>query len=150
MAKRIVFALIRILVSGMFGVAACFKLAEPNMTHLFVYQYQLVSWELSQQLAVVLPWVELLAALGLWISRVRLGASILCAGLTIVFLGALSAALVRHIDITCGCFGAADTATTLVPRILEDLGLLALSMLLVKEAATRVREQLLFGSVTDK
>jgi putative oxidoreductase len=150
MAKKLTFFCIRSIVSGVFGAAACFKLSDPTTTHLAVYQYKLLSWEIAQSVAAFLPWLEMAAAFGLWIPRLRLGAATLCSILSIVFLGALSSAVIRKIDISCGCFGAVDAAITLGPRIVQDIALLALSALLIKEAAPRNREQLLFASQADK
>ena len=56
-------------------------------------------------MAIVLPWVELLAAVllarGLWLKEMVW----LLGGLSVVYEVAATSALIRGINITCGCFG---------------------------------------------
>jgi putative oxidoreductase len=128
---------LRILVSGIFGLAAFFKLPDPAGTHLAVYQYRLLSWEASEMVAHVLPWLEAFAALGLWIPRLALGAAGLGSLLSLLFLGALGSALVRDLDITCGCFGNSGSAPALGLRVAEDLLLLSFNLLLIRGSQGR-------------
>ena len=51
------------------------------------------------------------------------------AGLMAVFTLAVLAALVRGLDIECGCFGTADASQVGVVKVLENLGMLALAVL---------------------
>jgi uncharacterized membrane protein YphA (DoxX/SURF4 family) len=77
--------LARIAVSGIFLVAGLLKLKDAELTLIAIFQYQLVSWEHAGLLGALLPWFEIVGALGLWWPKGRLGAAALCSGLTLVF-----------------------------------------------------------------
>jgi hypothetical protein len=117
--------LIQTLLSGVFLTAAFFKLQDPSTTLTSIYQYKLVSWEVSDWLACALPWVEIAAAIGLWVRRVRLGAVLLGSALLWLFVAALLSALARNLDISCGCFGTGNVGGQIGVRLVEDLILLA-------------------------
>ena len=139
MAKKLTLLFARILLSAVFGFAAVTKIPDLTSTHLAVFQYHILSWELSEAFARFLPWLELSVALGLWIPQTRLGAPILSAFLSLLFLSALGSAMIRGLDITCGCFGASNAGVSLFPRILEDTVLFACSILMICEEALRSR-----------
>jgi len=113
------------LLSSIFLTAAALKLKDPNATLTSIYQYKLLSWQASDWLACALPWVEVAAAIGLWVPRLRLGAILLGAGLLWLFVAALLSALARNLDISCGCFGTGDVGSQVGVRLIEDLILLA-------------------------
>ena len=117
--------LLQSLLSGVFLTAAVFKLKDPSSTLTSIYQYKITSWEASDWLACALPWVEAAAALGLWVPRLRLGAILLGSALLWLFVAALLSALVRNLDISCGCFGTGNVGSQVGVRLLEDLILLA-------------------------
>lgn len=149
MAQKLALLACRILLSGVFAWAAFSKIGTPENTHMAVYQYQIASWETSALIAAYLPWIELLAAIALWIPRFRLGASIIIAGLTTLFIAAIVSAMLRELDITCGCFGAADAGAMLAPRLIEDFVLLVSSLFLLKEDALALDVQLQLSPTTD-
>ena len=55
--------------------------------------------------------VELAAGLALALGVAARGAALVLSGLLGVFIGALSQALLRGIDLRCGCFGGGGPAT---------------------------------------
>jgi len=140
--------LARIAVSGIFLAAGLLKLKDAELTLIAIFQYQLVSWEHAGLLGALLPWFEIVGALGLWWPKGRLGAAALCSGLTLVFLAALGSAVARDLDITCGCFGTADLQVTAAKRLAEDFGLLALCLWLWVSEVRNVRARLQFESGT--
>ena len=135
-------AFLRILASLIFLVAGVLKLRDPDGTLVAVYQYKLLSWQASGVLATYLPFLEITTALCLWIPRLRLGASLLSIGLYVLFITALASAVARNLDISCGCFGTTDLYTTAIPRLLEDLVLLATCLPLWFDAASQHSAQL--------
>jgi putative oxidoreductase len=128
-----------------FGLAALFvwtgllKLQSPEAAQMAIFQYRLVSWEAAQLLATLIPMLELSAALGLLIPRLRLGGVVLCIGLLVVFCGALAAALARNLDISCGCFGTTEAHAPALRRLFEDVLLLGLCCMLWKDSALKYR-----------
>jgi putative oxidoreductase len=137
-----------------FGLAALFvwtgllKLQSPDATQMAVFQYRLVSWEAAGVLATLIPMLELSAALGLLLPRLRLGGITLCTGLLLVFCGALGSALVRNLDISCGCFGTTDAQVPAVRRLIEDVLLLGVCCILWRDSAFKFRLESPSSAVT--
>lgn len=129
--------LFRATLSGVFLTAAVFKLRDPDATLVAVFQYKLLSWSASGAVASYLPFVEMAAAVGLWIPRVRMGAAFLCVCLNLTFMAVLGSAVARNLDVSCGCFGTSDLHTTAIRRFAEDALLLALSVALWIEETRR-------------
>lgn len=102
---------VAIFLGGVFLYASFDKIASPRAFAKIVYHYQLagpnqlIGVTPANVLAVMLPWLEavigVLLVTGLW----RREAAGIAAFLLVVFLGAVSYALVQGIDIAnCGCF----------------------------------------------
>jgi len=100
---------VRRLLGGLLGMlmlwAAVSKLANPTDFLGSIYAYELpLPRPLTQTVAVVLPWLELLCGLllvaGLWMET----ALIVVAALLAVFVLATGQAWMRGLEIGCGCF----------------------------------------------
>ena len=96
----------RALVSVLWLAAGAFKLADPAAFARDIEHYRLLPALGSAALAVYLPWLELVLGVALWLPRFREAARGLSLALLGVFGVVLAAALVRGLDIRCGCFGA--------------------------------------------
>src|SRR4051794_756598 len=131
MAAKIIALLLRLLIAAVFIAAGALKIYDfkhgGSATSLFfqdVLNYHLTSWDVTMVIAVYLPWLEVIAGLALIGPWLRLGALALCAGLTVMFLAALSSAWYRGLDISCGCFGHEVNATDFPVIITRDSALL--------------------------
>jgi putative oxidoreductase len=141
MAGKMILLALRLALAWIFVKAGVLKIwdfahghsATPDFT-LAIQRFHIVPWpDLTMLLAVYLPWLEVITALGLFIRRLRLGAIALLALLTVIFLGALGSAWQRGLDIACGCFGKEDVSTNF-PEAARDLCILAaLAVLFVIE-----------------
>ncbi len=88
-----------------FLAAAIPKIRDPHDFALAVFRYQMLPYELVNLVALFLPWLEALTAIALLAApRWRDAASAILLGMLAVFTVAIVAALVRGIDIACGCF----------------------------------------------
>lgn len=132
MAAKITALLLRLIVAAVFLAAGAMKIWDfkhgGSATSLFfedVMNYHLVPWDAAMVIAVYLPWLEVACGLALLTPWLRLGALSLTAGLTLIFLGALSSAWYRGLDISCGCFGRENNATDFPVVITRDAALLA-------------------------
>lgn len=116
---------LRAVVAVLFGVAAILKLREPAALVEQIANYRLLP-ELANTIAVVLPGVELVGALGLVLGprAWRCGAALLLSALLLVFTSAIVHAWVLGLNLECGCFGSGSTRVGPWP-ILRNLGLLA-------------------------
>lgn len=116
-------------ISVTLAVAGILKMTDFHGFVAEVYQYRLLPGLVALGLAFYLPFLEAATALGLWIPRLRAGAILLATTLFTVFSAALGSALIRGLDITCGCFGPGAT-TTALPALGRALVLLALCVVL--------------------
>ena len=96
--------------AALFIVAGALKWRDPSGFAQEIANYRL--WpELAPHLAALLPAVEITAGLALLIAPVpwRRAAAAALVLLTAAFTLAVATAVVRGLDIDCGCFGAASS-----------------------------------------
>lgn len=134
-----------VLLGALFVYASLDKIARPADFARIVYHYQIIGPNRlvgplpANLLAVTLPFVEILAGLllitGLW----RREAALVTAGMLVVFVVAVSAALARGIDLQdCGCFSVSGSGRAAgVKLLLQDLGMLAAALVLLLYAPAR-------------
>ncbi len=103
--KPIVTLLIRLAVSAVFLVSGLLKVIDPARFLIDVRSFELLPYSLAWAVALVLPWLEIFAALGLWLRRLASGSALLLGLATISFLLAIALATARGLDLDCGCFG---------------------------------------------
>jgi putative oxidoreductase len=87
--------------------------------------YKILPWRVSVQLALYLPWLEIICGLALMLRRLYSGALALLLALLLVFIGASFAAKARGIDITCGCFGHVSDQLSFAWHMVLDFAILA-------------------------
>jgi len=124
---------VRWYLGGLFLLACWHKIADPGAFALDVATYDLLPLVLVNLMALVLPWVELAAALLLLAGlRVR-PAALLVSAMMVMFLLALATALARGLDMSCGCFAAqgADQDPISAATLVRDLVWLGLSLYVV-------------------
>jgi putative oxidoreductase len=110
MRERIL-ALLRIGLGATFVYAAAVKLPDMAAFAEDVANYRLLPAALVPAFGSSLVGVELLAGLALVAGVAARGAALVLSGLMLAFVGAVSQALLRGIDLRCGCFGGAAPAS---------------------------------------
>lgn len=112
-----------------FIIASIDKIADPTAFATSIGNYRLISGWPLMVFATVLPWIELLAGLFLLVGVFRHGSALLLSTLLVVFTLAVISALLRGLDITCGCF-TQDPAASRIGwwKVLENVGLLFLGL----------------------
>jgi uncharacterized membrane protein YphA (DoxX/SURF4 family) len=122
---------LRLGLGGLFVFAGASKLGDPAGFAIEISNYQLLP-ALAPYLAIALPPVEILA--GLLLAAAPRGwrrpAALTLAGLVVLFTVAVSSALARGIDISCGCFGGGSAPVSLW-TLARNVGLLAAAVILV-------------------
>jgi len=100
--------MIRLVVGAVFIYAAIPKIARPADFAWSVALYQMLHYSRVNFFAVVLPWVELIAALALIVGLWTRGAAVVINALLVMFVVALLHAASHRIEMTtCGCFSQA-------------------------------------------
>lgn len=120
----------RIMLGGYFVWFALLKLPDPNLFALDIRNYKILPDPLNSALALGLIWLELFAGLGLIFRRLYLGSLIAINGMLCVFILAICSALLRGLDISCGCSGQ-GVSSGLIFRLVIDLIALAVGVILL-------------------
>jgi putative oxidoreductase len=122
--------LMRLVLGGLFVFAGTAKIYDPATFAIELERYQLLPWKICAAAADYLPWVEFLTGLCLFLKSFERGALLLITLLLGVFTLALASALVRGLNIDCGCFGHTFASTGTILPILRNLVLLLLAGIL--------------------
>lgn len=88
-----------------FAIAAFPKLTDPHAFADSVRSFQILADPWNARFAVFLPALELLIAIGILLPWLALGANALALFLFAGFVGALTSARARGLEVDCGCFG---------------------------------------------
>ena len=103
-------SLLRVALGAVFIVASLDKIQNPEAFATTIANYRLLPYTVINGMAIVLPWLEVvtgtLLVLGVWIRA----STTLVWGLLLLFSVAISQALVRGLDISCGCFSTNPVA----------------------------------------
>lgn len=130
----------RFVVAGLFLYAAVGKLLDVQTFAVDVTNYRLLPDVAATFVAVVLPSIEVVIAVALVTGLGGRGAALLAAALLAGFTAGMVQALARGIDLECGCFGRAATATVGGWTIARNVGLTALALVPVVSGVTRWSE----------
>ena len=131
MSARIVLAC-RLVLGALFIWAAIAKLPDMAAFAQDVANYRVVPAALVPFVAAAVVGIELLAGIALvsgWNSR---AAAVVIAALLAVFTGFIAQALLRGIDLRCGCFGGDEPASWWT--VLRDLAMLAAALAVARGA----------------
>ena len=106
-----VLAALRLVLGGVFLYAAGAKLGDMSAFAEQVANFRLLPAATVAFTAATLPGIEMVAGALLVLGIAARAAAAIAAASLLVFIGALTLALARGINLECGCFGGADIAT---------------------------------------
>ncbi len=123
----------RIVLGALFMYASFDKMANPEAFAKLIDNYHILPYQLVNPMAIFLPWLEFITGLFLLTGKWVKGSLLIYTTLLVVFIIALSQALIRGLDVSCGCFSVKPATTSEVwLRIIEDLILLTVGIFLLK------------------
>jgi uncharacterized membrane protein YphA (DoxX/SURF4 family) len=109
------------------GWAALAKIGDPVVFAGQIHNFRILPLSGENLVAMVLPWIELTAALALLLGiRARAGA-VLTTVLLAVFTVAVISALARGLNVECGCFGTSGGSRVGMAKVLQNLVLLGVA-----------------------
>lgn len=115
---------------GVVFLMACWhKLLEPQSFAVDIATYQILPLVLVNPMAIILPWIELVAGLMFLVGWRNKPAALLVSGMMTMFIVAIVLALHKGLDMSCGCFasqGATDDPISIL-TVARDLGWLLLA-----------------------
>jgi len=122
---------IRLILGSVFIYASISKIEHPAQFLTVIENYRLLSTAQSHYAALFLPWLELFCGLFLMTGIFVETSAGLISIMLVFFMAALLSALLRGLDIDCGCFSSgADGASVSALRLLEDMAMLAMAVYL--------------------
>jgi putative oxidoreductase len=126
--SKLVF-LSRLILAGLFIYASYDKIFNPLSFAGIIHNYRLVGPSLINIPAIILPWIEFIAGALLIIGYKPRSADLIIGGMLIMYIFMLAITAHRGINISCGCFStAAGVKSNLILRIIEDVGMLFVSL----------------------
>ena len=119
--------ILRLVLAGFFMAAGGLKIVDPKSLTAAIETYQVLPYSAAVLLSLFMPWLEVLAGLGVLLKKMYGGSLLILGALLILFIVALAQGWVRGLDVTCGCFGNADQVNkTNYPLLIgRDVALLA-------------------------
>ena len=124
--------LIRVIVGFVFLYAGILKISDPAGFSDAINNYDLLPLIFVNFFAIILPWIEVVAGLFLLFGISVKENSFIVSVLLIVFILAIAISLGRGLNIECGCFGTSSGTKVGIIKLVENIVLLALSILLTK------------------
>jgi putative oxidoreductase len=113
----------------LFVWAALAKIGDVQSLAREVHNFRMAPPWSENLVAMIVPWVELIAGLALVLGvRPRAGAWV-AGALLVVFTAGMIAAMARGLNFTCGCFGTSSATRVGWAKLGENLGMLALAVL---------------------
>ena len=97
------------IVSVIFIYAAASKIRDPAEFAQSIKYYKILPLWAINGWALFLPWLEIVAGVALLLPAWRRAGAAITLGLSLIFAAAVSSALIRGLDITCGCFGTGSS-----------------------------------------
>ena len=138
---RVLSRILDFVLAGIFIYAGALKAFDPVQFAHDIDNFKLLPWPVSVALAFYLPWLEILCALGLVFRFLYRGALSILTASILVFTLAITAAKVRGLDITCGCFGHASQHWSFPSHLATNLAILAALLVLLFKAISRNKLQ---------
>jgi uncharacterized membrane protein YphA (DoxX/SURF4 family) len=120
--------LVRIFLGGLFVVSGLDKMTDTQAFANSILQYKIVGPTMAICTASILPSLELLSGLSLMIGLYPRGSELLITIMLVGFTILIASALLRGLDISCGCFSQDPNVSKIgYKKIFENCGLIILS-----------------------
>ena len=100
------YRLVRVILATIFLWSGLAKLIDPASFVVIIKAFGLIPESLTMQIAVVLPSLEILLAIGLLLDIS--GSLTIITGLLFMFIAILIYGILIGLDVDCGCFGSGD------------------------------------------
>ncbi len=127
----IIVLIARLLIGGILIYASFNKIVDPGGFARAIDNYHLIPFGLENSMAIVLPWVELIVGICLIIGLFIDGAAFLVIVMMVIFIVAITFAILSGYNIECGC-GLKPGELVGVQKIIENLTYLILAWMILK------------------
>jgi len=125
-------SLTRLYIALVFILSGLDKINDLSSFAQSIENYRILSISLINILAIIIPWLEVIAGalllLGIFIKE----NSLIIFTLLIIFTVAIFTAVLRNLDIDCGCQGTFDGQKVGILKIIENIALFFFAFLSIK------------------
>jgi putative oxidoreductase len=129
LSNTVLILLVRIFLGALFIVASLDKITDVNAFAASILNYKIVDASLATLAATILPWLELFCGLGLIVGIFPKTSAFLITAMLVAFTALVASALIRGLDISCGCFTQDPHAGRIgLQKILENCGMIVLGL----------------------
>ena len=121
--------LFRLALGVVFLWAALAKIGDMAGFAGDIHNYRMLPVAMENVFALVLVWTELVLGLALVTNLAPRSATLLGGALLVMFFIAILQAVLRNLDIDCGCFGTTDAKQAGIEALVRDVIFLAMAWL---------------------
>lgn len=132
----IIVLIARLLIGGILIYASFNKIVDPGGFVKAIANYHIIPFGLENSMAIILPWLELIVGLCLIIGVFIDGAAFLVIIMMVIFIVAITFAILSGYNIECGC-GLKPGELVGIQKIIEDLTYLILALIILKRPNRR-------------
>ena len=144
LANKYLILVTRIMLGLIFVYAGIEKITDPDGFAVSITNYRILPVGIVNIFAITLPWLELITGILLIFGVAVKENSFIFGGLMILFTAMVFIAVLRGLDIDCGCFGTGDAQRVGLRKLIENLILIMLSYNLFR--TSQKSEDLISGS----
>lgn len=134
--NSLLFISLRLILGGIFLYAGIVKMGDVTSFAADIAGYQILPYFGNYAVAAVLPWVESICGILLITGYRAAPAALLVIVLNLFFIGALTAALYRGLDISCGCFRQTGESS-ITSALIRDLFFLSMAVYVYLKASAK-------------
>ena len=122
---------VRFFIGFVFIFAGIEKIADPAAFAESIANYKIVPIYFVNFFAIALPWIEVISGILLIFGLYIRENSVIYVSLMTVFTIMVFVAVLRGLDIDCGCFGTAEAQSVGLAKIFENIGLILLGVFVI-------------------
>lgn len=122
---------LRLVIGVTFIYAALDKITHPDQFARIIYNYHMAPGQIINLFALFLPWLEMVTGIFVIIGFWEKASTLIIGGMLVMFIIALSNALIKGVNIECGCFSTTSRAKGPVQDLLFRDSLLLIACALV-------------------
>ena len=129
----------RLILGSLFIYAAIEKIIDPFGFAADIRNYEIFPTIFSNSLAIYLPWIELYCGIFLLIGVFSRSSASIIAVLLVGFMFAIIAAMIKGLDIECGCYRTIWLASKVgFRKFIENLILFGLAIQIIKSKSSSI------------
>jgi uncharacterized membrane protein YphA (DoxX/SURF4 family) len=147
LSNTVLILLVRVLLGSLFVIASLDKIADVHAFASSILNYKIIDEPVATLVATILPWLELMCGLGLITGIYPKTSALLVTAMLVAFTALVASAMLRGLDISCGCFTQDPSADKIGwLKIFENCGMILLGVYLILAKDRNIAWSHIFGA----